>query len=181
MAVPSVRHFLSRRLVTAKARVRSQASPCGISDGQSSPGTDFPSSPSVFFCHYHSTNGPCISYIYDRSHIFFVTESLTEHFFVFKFVENFGLLSKSILTACPYHLNVLCLQVILGLKSAVFGNIVLCNLVYRYYQQVPPTPRNFTSGETVFVIHGHQRNSFKSCTDRPISHASLSLQVIIFV
>ena len=45
----------SRRPITAKARVRSRVSPCGICGGT---GTGFSPSTSVFLCQFHSTGPP---------------------------------------------------------------------------------------------------------------------------
>jgi hypothetical protein len=49
---------VSRRLLTAEARVRSQVIPCEICRGRSVTGTGFSPSTSVFPCKYHSTNAP---------------------------------------------------------------------------------------------------------------------------
>jgi hypothetical protein len=49
---------VSRRPVTAEARVRSRLSPCGICGGQSGTGTGFPPSTSVFPCKFYSTGFP---------------------------------------------------------------------------------------------------------------------------
>jgi hypothetical protein len=49
---------VSRRPLTAEARVRSRDSPCGICGGQSGTGTDFSLSTSVFPCQYHCTGAP---------------------------------------------------------------------------------------------------------------------------
>jgi hypothetical protein len=49
---------VSRQSLTAEAWVRSRVSPCGICGGQSSTGTGFPTSTSVFPCQFHSTGAP---------------------------------------------------------------------------------------------------------------------------
>jgi hypothetical protein len=46
---------VSRRPLTAKARVRARIGPCGVCGGQSGSGTGFSTSSSVFSCQYHST------------------------------------------------------------------------------------------------------------------------------
>jgi hypothetical protein len=46
---------VSRRPLTAEARVRSRVSPCGICGGQRGTGTGFSPSTSVFPCQFHST------------------------------------------------------------------------------------------------------------------------------
>jgi hypothetical protein len=45
---------VSRQPFTAEARVRARVNPCGICGGQSSAGTGFYPSSSVFPCQYHS-------------------------------------------------------------------------------------------------------------------------------
>jgi hypothetical protein len=49
---------VSRRPLTAEARVRFRVSPCGICGGQSGTGTGFPPSTSVFPCQFHTTGAP---------------------------------------------------------------------------------------------------------------------------
>jgi hypothetical protein len=49
---------VSRRPVTAEARVRSRVSPCGICGGQSGTATVFSPSTSGFPCQFHSTGAP---------------------------------------------------------------------------------------------------------------------------
>jgi hypothetical protein len=49
---------VSRRPLTAEARVRSRVSPCGICGGQSGTGTRFSRSTSVFPRQFHSTGAP---------------------------------------------------------------------------------------------------------------------------
>jgi hypothetical protein len=46
---------VSRRSLTAEARIPSRVSPCGIYGGQSGTRTGFPPSTSVFPCQFHST------------------------------------------------------------------------------------------------------------------------------
>jgi hypothetical protein len=46
---------VSRRPLTAEARVRARVNPCGICGGQSGTGIGFSPSSSVFPCQYHST------------------------------------------------------------------------------------------------------------------------------
>jgi hypothetical protein len=54
----STAQAVSRRPLTAEARVLSRASPCGICGGQSGTMTGFSPSTSVFPCHFHSTGAP---------------------------------------------------------------------------------------------------------------------------
>ena len=61
---------VSRRPVTAEARVRSRISLCGICGGQSVSGTGFPSSTTVFPCQFHSTGAPLHGKIKKRNIIF---------------------------------------------------------------------------------------------------------------
>jgi hypothetical protein len=49
---------VSRRPLTAEARVRSRIIQCGICGGQSGTGTGFSLSTSVFPCQFHSTGAP---------------------------------------------------------------------------------------------------------------------------
>jgi hypothetical protein len=49
---------VSRRPLTAEARIRSRASPCGICGGQNGTGTGFSPSTSVFPCQFLSTGAP---------------------------------------------------------------------------------------------------------------------------
>jgi hypothetical protein len=46
---------VSRRPLTAEARVRARVNPCGICGGQSGTRAGFSPSSSVFSCQYHST------------------------------------------------------------------------------------------------------------------------------
>jgi hypothetical protein len=48
-------HVVSRRHLTAEARVRARVNPCVICGGQSGIGTGFSPSSSVLPCQYHST------------------------------------------------------------------------------------------------------------------------------
>jgi hypothetical protein len=49
---------VSRRPLTAEARVRSRFSPCGICGGQSGTGTGLSQITSVFPCQFNSTGAP---------------------------------------------------------------------------------------------------------------------------
>jgi hypothetical protein len=49
---------VSRRPLTAEARVRSLVGPCGICGRQSGTGTGLSLSTSVFPCQFHSTGAP---------------------------------------------------------------------------------------------------------------------------
>ena len=51
---------VSRRRLTAEARVRSRVSPCAICGGQSGTGTGFSPSTPVFPCQFHSTGAPLL-------------------------------------------------------------------------------------------------------------------------
>ena len=57
--------------ITAKARVRSQASPCGTYDGQSGTAIGFSHGVSVFPLR----NIPCSYFIHDRRYIILETDS----------------------------------------------------------------------------------------------------------
>jgi hypothetical protein len=54
---PATPQAVSRRLLTAEARVRGHVNPRGAFDGQSDTGTGFSPSP-FFYRPYHSTDGP---------------------------------------------------------------------------------------------------------------------------
>ena len=49
---------VSRRRLTAEARVQSRVSQCGVCGGQSGTGTGFSPSNLVFPCQFHSTGVP---------------------------------------------------------------------------------------------------------------------------
>ena len=49
---------VSRRPLSAEARVRSRVSPCEIRGGQSGTGTGFSPSTSAFYCQFHSIGAP---------------------------------------------------------------------------------------------------------------------------
>ena len=49
---------VSRRPLTAEARLRSRVGPCGICGGQSGTGTGFSTSTPVFPCQFPSTAAP---------------------------------------------------------------------------------------------------------------------------
>jgi hypothetical protein len=77
-SVTALAQAVSRRSVTAEARVRSQADPCGICGGQNSTQTGFSRSNAVLPYQYHSNNTPYvhISFIYHWSHIILATGSI---------------------------------------------------------------------------------------------------------
>jgi hypothetical protein len=52
---PAMTQVVSRRPLTAEARVRARVNPRGICGGQIGTGTGFSPSSSVFPCQYHST------------------------------------------------------------------------------------------------------------------------------
>jgi hypothetical protein len=60
---------VSRRPLTAEARVRSRLSPCGICGGQSGTGTGFSPSTSVFPCQFHSTAAPLVGKTKKTNHL----------------------------------------------------------------------------------------------------------------
>jgi hypothetical protein len=51
---------VSRRPLTAEARIRFRVSPCGISGVQSGTGAGFSPSTSVFPCQFHSAGAPLL-------------------------------------------------------------------------------------------------------------------------
>ena len=57
-AGPRLRRTVSSRSLTVEARVRSQASECGICGGRVGAGKCSASSPSAFRCQFHSFNAP---------------------------------------------------------------------------------------------------------------------------
>jgi hypothetical protein len=61
---------VSRRPLTAEARVRSRVSPCGIFRGQSGTGSGFSPSTSVFPWQFHSTGAPLLGKMKKRLIIF---------------------------------------------------------------------------------------------------------------
>ena len=56
----AVAQAVSRRHLTAEARVRSQVSLCEICGGPSGTGKGFFPSTSVFSCHFHSIGAPLL-------------------------------------------------------------------------------------------------------------------------
>jgi hypothetical protein len=52
MSGRAMAQVVSRRPLTAEARVQARVNPCGICGGQSGTGTDFSPSSSVFPCQY---------------------------------------------------------------------------------------------------------------------------------
>jgi hypothetical protein len=60
---------VSRRPLTAEARVRSRVSECGICGGQSGTETVFPPSTSVFPCQFHSTCAPLLGNADKTNHL----------------------------------------------------------------------------------------------------------------
>jgi hypothetical protein len=60
---------VSRRTLTAEARVRSRISQCGVCGGQSGTGTGFSPSTSVFPCEFHSTGAPLLGEMKNTDHI----------------------------------------------------------------------------------------------------------------
>ena len=62
---------VSRRPLTAEARVRSRVIPCGICGGQSGTGTGFfPPSTSVFPCQFNSTGAPLLGKMKETNHLY---------------------------------------------------------------------------------------------------------------
>jgi hypothetical protein len=60
---PAMAQAVSRRPLTAEARVRSRFCPCGICGGYSGTGTGFSPSTSVFPCQFNSTGAPLLGKI----------------------------------------------------------------------------------------------------------------------
>jgi hypothetical protein len=60
---------VSRRPLTAEARVRSRGSLCGTCGGQSGTGTGFSPSTSVFPCQFHSTGAPLRGKIKEKTRV----------------------------------------------------------------------------------------------------------------
>jgi hypothetical protein len=54
----AIAQVVSRRPLTAEARVRAPVNPCGICGGQSGTGTGFSPSSTIFPCQYISFQGP---------------------------------------------------------------------------------------------------------------------------
>jgi hypothetical protein len=55
LTVRAMAQVVSRRPLTAEARIRARVNPCGICGGQSGTGAGFSPSSSVFPCQYHYT------------------------------------------------------------------------------------------------------------------------------
>jgi hypothetical protein len=61
---------VSRRPITAEARVRSRVRPCGMYVGQSGTGTCFSPSTSVSPCQFHSSRAPFHGNMTDKLIVF---------------------------------------------------------------------------------------------------------------
>jgi hypothetical protein len=60
---------VSRRPLTAEARVRSPVSPCGICGGQRGTGIGVSPSTLVFPCQFHSTGAPLLGKVKKSDHL----------------------------------------------------------------------------------------------------------------
>jgi hypothetical protein len=60
---------VSRRPLTAEARIRSLVSPCGVYGGQSGTGTGFSPSTSVLPCQFNSTGAPLLGKMKKTDHL----------------------------------------------------------------------------------------------------------------
>jgi hypothetical protein len=64
---------VSRRSLTAEARIRSRVNPGGICGGESGTGTGVSPSTSVFACQFHSTGAPLHGKTKKKKTIIFIT------------------------------------------------------------------------------------------------------------
>jgi hypothetical protein len=117
---------VSRRPLTAEARVRSRVSPCGIYGGQIGTGTVFSPSTSVFPCHFQSTGAPlhgktkkliifitglhnktqgCGASIASAAGPFTTKKSCGNHIFLVVFRETWGYQNLGIFERCFYDIK----------------------------------------------------------------------------